>query len=325
MRGNALDIAALAETALGQPLPGAAPIAIAVSGGADSAALLLLAAAAWPQQVTALTVDHGLRDGSAAEAAQVAAECARRGIPHRSLAWTGEKPVAGVQAAAREARYRMMAQWCADAGSTLLMTAHHADDQAETLLMRLARGSGSTGLAGIRAQRLLAPSVVLLRPLLGIRRAALAAIAATAGWPVIDDPSNRNPRFLRTRARAALAAAPWLDVVQMAAAAAHFAEAEAALDWAAERAWAGRAVVGAGAVQLDAAGLPAALVLRLLRQAINTLAPGALLRGPALARLAAVLTAGGTGTLAGVRAAGQATPWQMTLAQPRRPGGRKQG
>ncbi len=325
MRGNALDIAALAKAALGRPLPGDTPIAIAVSGGADSAALLLLAASAWPDRVTALTVDHGLRNGSAAEAAQVAAECARRGIAHRSLAWTGEKPVAGVQAAAREARYRMMANWCANAGSSVLMTAHHADDQAETLLMRLARGSGSAGLAGIRAKRSLAPCVMLLRPLLGIRRAALAAIAGAAGWPVIEDPSNRNPRFLRTHARATLAAAPWLDVVQMAAAVDHLAQAEATLAWAAERAWAGRALVGQDRVQLDAAGLPAELARRLLRRAIETLAPRAVLRGPALARLAVVLAAGGTGTLAGVRAAGQGNLWHLSLAQPRRHDSRKQG
>jgi tRNA(Ile)-lysidine synthase len=327
MRGRAeleiadLDIAARAAGALGRRLSDETSIAIAVSGGADSAGLLLLAAAAWPGRVTALTVDHGLRDGSAAEAALVAAECARRGMPHRLLGWEGNKPAAGVQAAARAARYRLMTEWCAAAEVGVLMTAHHADDQAETLLMRLARGSGSGGLAGIRVRRQLAPGVVLLRPLLGVRRADLAAIAVAAGWPVTDDPSNANPRFLRTRARAALAAAPWLDVAQMAAAAANMADAEAALAWAADRAWAGRAVAGAGGVQIDAAGLPGELAQRLLRRAIAALAPGAQPRGPGLARLAAVLAAGGTGTLAGVRAAGGGAPgavWRLAAAQPRR-------
>jgi len=296
------DLAAAVEQALGRALTPAEPLAIAVSGGPDSVALLRLAAAAFPGRVTALTVDHGLRRGAAAEAATVAAQCADAGVPHATLAWTGPKPAAGLQGAAREARYALLAGWCASQGITVLMTAHHADDQAETLLMRLARASGSSGLAGIRPCRALPGGVMLVRPLLDWRRDELAPHAA--GWRLADDPANRDPRHFRTRARALLAATPWLDAARLADAAAHLGDAEAALAWAADRAWAGSAVVTGDRVTLDVTDLPAELVQRLLRRALAAVVPAAAPRGPALVRLAATLAAGGTATLAGVRARG---------------------
>lgn len=277
------------------------PLAVAVSGGPDSLALLLIAHRAFPGRLRALTVDHGLRDGSAGEAAMVATACAGLGVPHATLAWTGDKPRASLQAAARDARYALMDDWCATNGVAWLLTAHHADDQAETLLMRLARGSGSAGLAGIRARRVLPAGTTLLRPLLGVRRSALHEIVAASGLAPVDDPANRDPRHDRTGARATLAATPWLDPVRLAAAAAHLAEAEAALDWTARLAWDSRVTIGE-AVVIDVAGLPPEIRRRLVVRALAL--SGDSPDGPAIDRMIADLAAGGTATLAGIRGVG---------------------
>lgn len=293
------DPAGLIAVALGRAVAPEERLAVAVSGGPDSLALLTLVIAAFPGRVTALTVDHRLRPDSAAEAAAVAAQCAARGIPHVTLMREGPDFVANRQARARAARYALLGEWCAQHGHGLLLTAHHADDQAETLLMRLNRGSGSAGLAGIRAARPLRPGVMLVRPLLAARKADLAAIAAAAGWHVADDPSNRDPRHDRTAMRALLAANPALDAGALAASAGHLAADAEALAWAADLAWQGRVREADGSLFVDAAGLPAALVQRLLARAVETLA-GRPARGGDIARLAARLGAGEAGTLAGV-------------------------
>jgi tRNA(Ile)-lysidine synthase len=306
------------EALIGRPLGDDEPLAVAVSGGADSLALLLLARDAYGPRVRALTVDHGLRSDSRDEAAGVAALCAGLGVAHATLRWEGAKPAANVQAAAREARYGLMADWCRGEGVAWLATAHHADDQAETLLMRLARGAGLGGLAGVRSRRDLG-GVTLLRPLLAARRRELAAVVAAAGLPAVDDPANRDDRYDRTRARRLLAADDWLDAERVAASAAHLADAEAALDWAAELAWRSRASVAMDRIELDAAGLPRELQRRLVRQAIAQLAGPAVLKGPDVDRLLDRLAAAGSGTLAGVRAQG-GTIWRFLPAPPRRSG-----
>nr|WP_241735742.1 tRNA lysidine(34) synthetase TilS [Aquisalinus flavus] len=186
-------------------------LAVAVSGGADSMALLWAVAQAVPKDcILALTVDHGLRAGSAGEAAMVAEWCMAQGIAHETLQWTGDKPVTGIQAAARAMRYGLLARACNEKGVRVLMTAHHADDQAETVFARLARGSGVDGLAAMPRERLIAAGaglpVRLLRPLLSWRRSALRGIAAANGLPVADDPSNDDPAYERVRRRAFLAA-----------------------------------------------------------------------------------------------------------------------
>lgn len=311
------DLAALLATALGKPLAGETRLAVAVSGGPDSLALLRLAAHAFPGQVSALTVDHGLRAAAAAEAAGVATLCAGLGVPHSTLQWQSAKPVTNIQAEARTARYALMGKWCAERSVPLLLTAHHADDQAETLLMRLQRGSGNGGLAGIRAVRPLRPGVTLVRPLLGVRRAALARVVAAAGWTAVDDPANADWRYDRTAARALLAATPALDVPALAAAAAHLAEAEVALEWAADRAWAGAARIEGETVTLDVGDLPDELVRRLLLRAITVLAPAATPRGSAVAALQRRLAAGETATIAGVKARGGRI-WRFNKAPPRR-------
>lgn len=181
-------------------------LAIAVSGGADSTALALLARA-WVAdrggRVTALIVDHGLRDGSAAEAAGTAARLKALGISAHVLTWDGAKPAAAVQAVARAARYGLLRNWCRTAGVLHLLVGHHGDDQAETHLMRQSRGGGF-GAAGMSAQ-VTFPEVRLLRPLLGIHHGELTAYLAARGVTWIEDPSNANTDFERVRTRQRLA------------------------------------------------------------------------------------------------------------------------
>lgn len=301
---------------IGHPLGADESLAVAVSGGPDSLALLVAAQAAFGDRVRALTVDHGLRDGSAAEAAGVAAICERLGVAHHILRWEGEKPISNIHAEARTARYRLMGDWCADHGVAWLATGHHADDQAETLLLRLARGSGASGLAGIRATRVLTNGVTVLRPLLDRRRAELRALVDAAGLTTVTDPSNVDPRFDRTHARALLAATPWLDAARLADSAAHLADAEAALAWTTDIAWAGRAMVSAECVRLDVVELPSELTRRLVLRALATLGCNAP-SGPDTLRLMARLAAGQSATLGPVKASPGAI-WRFEPATARR-------
>lgn len=190
-----------------QPFETAPHLAVAVSGGADSLALCLLADG-WARgrggQVTVLTVDHGLRSGSADEAARVAGWLGDRGIAHHILTWPGAKPGSAVQAAARQARYALLADWCRRNGVLHLMLGHHRDDQAETVLMRLRKGSGADGLAGMAPDQPTA-EVRLLRPLLALPPERLRATLRDAGQVWIEDPSNRETRFERVRLRRDLA------------------------------------------------------------------------------------------------------------------------
>lgn len=198
---------------------------LAVSGGPDSMALLALAHAAFPGQVEAATIDHGFRPEAAEEAAMVARWCGEHDIPHTIL--HPPAPITGsLQSAARAERYRLLWNWCHERGLSWLMTAHHADDQLETLLMRLNRGSGLAGLAGVRGR-----SDKLLRPLLLWRRAELADVASEAGCPTVQDPSNSDPRFDRAAIRLHLSQTDWLDSVSASRSAAALAEAEIALEW----------------------------------------------------------------------------------------------
>lgn len=212
------------------------PLGLAVSGGPDSLALLLLAAEALPGQIAVASIDHGLRPEAAGEVALVGRIAGERGIPFAALKVS--LAPGNLQAEARAARYAALSRWADEAGLGAIATAHHADDQAETLLMRLNRGSGLAGLAGVRPRgRIEGSETLLLRPLLGWRKAELAAVVADAGITPAEDPSNTNPAFDRARLRAALAQADWLDPVQIAASAAHLAEGWQALEWYAELDW----------------------------------------------------------------------------------------
>ena len=186
-----------------EPFEDAPFLAIAVSGGADSLALTLLANR-WARQrgghVVGLTVDHGLRSSSAAEARQTGTWLRAHHIEHHVLTWVGKKPQSGLQHRAREARYAFLTDWCRRHHCLHLMTAHHRVDQAETVAIRKERQSGETGLAAMAAIREL-QGLRLLRPLLGIDKSALEASLQAAKQIWIDDPTNASPAFTRNRLR----------------------------------------------------------------------------------------------------------------------------
>jgi tRNA(Ile)-lysidine synthase len=313
------DLAAV----LGRPLVKGEILALAVSGGADSMALLALGHAALPGQVAAATVDHGLRADAADEAAMVAAWCAEIGVPHVTLAADRAIGSSDIQAAARAMRYDLLGHWATAAGATMLATAHHADDQAETFLMRAARGSGPAGLAGIRARRALG-GIDLIRPLLGWRRAALRALVEAHGIPFVDDPSNRDERFERVRVRRLLAAEPWLDPLQLAGAAAHAAEADGALADLADRLWRHHATVATGEVSIALPDVPRELRRRVARRAIDHVRSTEAIDRPAfdmasnIESLLDALERGKSATQGGVLAAMKRGIWHFTPAPPRR-------
>lgn len=298
--------AALADAALADlfhPLAGRRGVVLAVSGGGDSTALLVLYARwrtlsrATPPAVVA-TVDHGLRPDSADEAKAVAALAGRLGLDHATLPWAGEKPVGDLAAAARTARYRLLGAFARARGCDTVATAHTEDDQAETLLLRLARASGVDGLAAMRPARPLDADgdVLLARPLLQVSRAALRATLRDAGIAWVEDPSNTDPRHGRARMRALLPllAAEGMTAGRLAASARRAARAvdalEAATDALAASALHHRAD---GSIEIDRAALAAApdeIGLRLLGRAVaavGTPPP----HGPRLDRLEAAFEA----------------------------------
>ena len=300
------DLRALAGEAPG-------PLAVAVSGGPDSLALLLLAHAAQEGRVIAATVDHRLRAENADEARFVADVCAERSIPHTIL--TADTPLEGasVQAQARALRYRLLSEWAAGQGASHLATAHHLDDQAETILMRLGRGAGLSGLSGIRPSRAEGP-VTLIRPLLTWRREELVEIVRAGGIEPVDDPSNRSDAYDRTRARRLVA--EHFDAPRLAASASHLREAEDALAWAADKEWQARATSDGEALTLDVRDLLPELLRRLTARALNQLGAEGW-RTDKLAYAIAMLRQGRPTTLAGLAI----TPgplWRFAPAPPRR-------
>ncbi|MBX6324145.1 MAG: tRNA lysidine(34) synthetase TilS, partial [Rhodospirillaceae bacterium] len=195
-------------------------------------------------RLTALIVDHALRPDSAREARQVAAWLRRRGLSAVVLRREGPRPAADVQAAARAARYRLLTQWCRNRGVLHLLLAHHREDQAETLLLRLARGSGLNGLAAMPAIAEL-DGVRLLRPLLGVPKARLKRTLEALGQPWIEDPSNQEPAYARVRLRrlSPMLAAEGLTAARLAATAERLGLARAALDRATAELLAGAAAL----------------------------------------------------------------------------------
>jgi len=281
-----------------------ARIGVAVSGGPDSLALLLLAAAARPGEVEAATIDHGLRPEARSEAEMVASVCERLGVRHATLAarWS-EVPETAIQERARNQRYRLLGYWAEERGLDAIVTAHHAEDQAETLLMRLARGSGVRGLAGIRP-RSVSPGahIRLVRPLLGWRRAELEQVCAHAGVEPVADPSNQDEQFERVRVRRSLAALDWLDAGAVAHSAAILADADAALDWAMKIEWENRVQEKRGSITYRPSDAPSEIVRRVVGRGIRKLATEGEFepRGTELTRLVTTLSDGGTATLRGV-------------------------
>ena len=274
------DAAPLLEPYLLKRDDGPSGVVLAVSGGPDSVALMRLAATVGRRSrvsVTAATVDHGLRPGAGAEAETVASWAAECGLPHRILAWTGRKPRTAVQEAARNARYRLLAALAHETGASHLLTAHTLDDQAETILMRLSRGTGVGGLAGMRAESAWS-GVVLARPFLAVPKARLVAACRARGWPFIEDPSNADPRFARARWRKLMPALAeeGLTAERLGALAVRAQRAEEALDArAAVVMEAARIGAGPGRLDLDGAALlaePEAILLRIVARAIVAVA-----------------------------------------------------
>lgn len=248
---------------------------VAVSGGPDSMALLWLMATVLPGQVWAATVDHGLREGSDEEARMVASFCRREHIPHSTL--RPAAPISGsLQAAARAERYRLLDQWRSANALDHIVTAHHADDQLETIVMRLNRSSGVGGLAAVRAR-----NGVVLRPMLHWRRRDLVNIALDHDLPFVDDPSNSDDRFDRARLRRALKSQSFIDPAAAARSADWLAEADEALDWAVDRAIADWPDAADIAVIRDDA-YPAEMFRRIVALRLRANAPQLTVRGAAL-------------------------------------------
>ncbi len=294
------------------PFEAAPALAVAVSGGADSLAVVLLAdrwARALGGRVTALTVDHGLRPESESEARQVAAWLAARGIAHHILPWREAKPATAIQARARLARYRLLGQWCRAHGVLHLLLAHHRDDQAETFLMRLQRGSRFDGLAAMPVVTE-TREVRLIRPLLGVAKADLVATLEAFGQGWIEDPTNRDLAFARPRLRALMPTLEraGLDARALAETAARYGRARAALEESTARLLAQSAALHpAGYARLDRARLlvaPAEIGVRALARVLSAIGGRAYPpRAEPLERLYASLGEGGDAvlTLAGCR------------------------
>ena len=244
------------------------PVLLAVSGGADSMAMLTLAAEAdLAHGIAVATVDHRLRTGAEAEAAMVAEYCGGLGLSHAVL--TPATPIEGasLQAQARTARYALLADRARRIGAVAVATAHHADDQAETFLMRAARGSGLAGLAGVRARTTIA-GMTVVRPLLDWRRAELRAIVRRREVRFADDPTNRDPAHDRTRFRHLLDTHEWLGAAQIARSAAALAEADADVRAMVDWLWNARTQYAAKGVEIDVRDLPRELLRRLARRGV---------------------------------------------------------
>ncbi|KFG70030.1 tRNA lysidine(34) synthetase TilS [Microvirga sp. BSC39] len=256
----------------------ASGILIAVSGGPDSMALMH-GLARWASlkrrpPIHVATVDHGLRPEAADEAAFVAREAALLGLPHRTLLWTGEKPATGIQEAAREARYRLLVDHAREMAASHLVTAHTLDDQAETLMMRLARGSGLSGLAGMRRDTD-RRGIRHVRPLLGLPKSHLLDHCRHQGWRFVTDPSNADERYARVRWRRLmpLLAAEGLTAERLARFAERAAQADEALDAKAREAFdRGEPFIEAGILSFQAKILtdePFDIALRVLELALG--------------------------------------------------------
>ncbi|MEO7692173.1 MAG: tRNA lysidine(34) synthetase TilS [Sphingomonas sp.] len=320
------------EAVLGRPVAAGELIALAVSGGPDSMAMLALAHAAFPGQALAATVDHRLRAESAGEAAMVARYCATAGIAHETLSIATPPGVGdNIQSWARQERYVLLRRWAAESGAASLATAHHADDQAETFLMRAARGSGLAGLAAVRARQDMEMEIaghrqtlMLVRPLLGWRHQELRVVATNATVPFVDDPSNADDRFDRTRFRRLLATAPWIDPVQIGRSAAHLAEIDADMLAVSQWLWTQRALPGDNEVRFDVAGLPRVIRRYLVRIAIdyilrvNDKSAGSWSHAANVEALLDALEAGKAATQAEVMASAKDQVWHFRQAPPRR-------
>lgn len=250
---------------------------LAISGGPDSLAMLLLANAALPGGCDAATVDHGLRPEAASEAEFVAALCRDLGMRHQIL--HPERPITGsLQAEARAARYALLTAHAAQTDCAWIATAHHADDQLETVLMRVARGSGVDGLAAIRERH-----GQIIRPMLAFHKAQLLAICAECNITPVQDPSNEDQHFDRVAMRQWLNAGGHpFDVTRTARTARACADASEALNWSAGEIFAARVQQVDDGYSINPDNIPRELLRRILLRIFDAIQPGFLPRGEAM-------------------------------------------
>jgi tRNA(Ile)-lysidine synthase len=287
-------------------------IGLAVSGGPDSLALLLLAHDTFPRGIRVATVDHRLRVEAAEEASYVARICRDRGIAHDIL--VPDVPISGnIQSAAREARYGLLHRWANVHSLKWIATAHHADDQLETILMRIARGSGLPGLAAIREV-----NGRVIRPLLGFAKVELVAICQAHNVAPCEDPSNADLDFDRVQIRNWLKSAPdLLDARRASRTSAALREAHDALEWVAE--WLEQERLEAlnnNALSLDASGLPRELQRRLLLRSLQKIDSAVSPRGDTIDRALATLRRGQKLTVGDISCMGGSL-WRFEPAPPR--------
>lgn len=289
-----------------------AHILLAISGGPDSLALLLLATQALQGRITAATVNHQLRSESSEEAIYVSQICKNLDVPHVTL--LPSAAISGnIQSSARTVRYALLADAAKAHGCAVVATAHHGDDQLETLLMRLVRGSGVSGMAGIRPR-----NGQIIRPLLGFSKAELEAICANAGIQPVRDPSNDNADFDRVVMRQWLAQSGHpFDIRAAMRTAAALGDATTALDWMAAQLAIERISIDKDKIALDSNGLPKEIQRRLLLHALQQIDPGIAPRGDAIERLLADLVAGRATMIGDIRCQG-GDIWHFSPAPPRR-------
>ena len=290
-------------------------ILLAVSGGPDSLALLILAAETMPGAIFAVTIDHQLRPESATEAAFVAMSCAELAVPHATL--TPAVPITGnIQSAARVARYQLLEQTADDQNCTLIATAHHGDDQLETILMRLARGSGIDGMSAIRAR-----NGRIIRPLLGFSKSELEEICLSAGIEPVRDPSNENEDYDRVAIRKWLGQSSHPFTIERSnRTASALSDCADALTWMTDALSAERISQNSDIIQCNGNDLPRELRRRLLLECIRRLDDSLQPRGDAIDRLLATLELGNSGSIGGLLCRGGAV-WHISHAPPRRNGG----
>lgn len=285
-------------------------LGLAVSGGPDSLALLLLAHGSFPGRIAAASVDHGLRPEAHQECEFVATLCSEREIPHQIL--KPSFPIRGsIQAEARKARYALLNGWMEREDITWLATAHHADDQLETLIMRILRGSGIDGMSAIRAKR---GSVI--RPLLPFSKDMLVEFVAAQNIKPIDDPSNKDQSFDRVRVREALSKLSGFDVGLASQSAAALDDARVAIHWMVEELDALHIQQTDNGCSLDKHDFPHEIVRRLLLKCLHICDPALSPRGSQLEPLIRALKQGETATIGDILCKGGAA-WTFSPAPKR--------
>ena len=286
-------------------------LGLAVSGGPDSLALLLLAFHAYPGRIAAATVDHRLRPAARTEAEFVASICHERGIPHAIL--TPLVPIRGsIQSAARRARYGLLNDWMKEENIHWLATAHHADDQLETMIMRILRGSGVDGMSGIREKR-----GHIIRPLLHMQKSALEAFVADQGIDAINDPSNHDQGFDRVRVRNALKDLEGFDTSLASQSASALGAAREAIEWQVEQLAAEHIKSTDSGCLLGKTVFPREIQRRLLLKCLHLCEPALSPRGQQIEQTILALERGETITLGDVLCRGGEI-WTFQAAPRRR-------